>query len=263
MSGGRQAGFAIIIVLWVLVLLSLILTHVLSSGRAEAQLAGNLRDGAVAEAVADGAIQETVFHLLAPGALAWPPRGEHALRIGRGTALVAIEDVAAKVNPNSAGLQMLSALIAQCGLPPFPAAQLARNIMVWRGDPVDDTADPAVAYGTPGLPYAPPGLPLETLDELQLIGGMTPPLYACLAPHLSLYQQGDPARSGDDPLVARALAAAAQQGYAPRPAIGTSGVVEITAIATAEGGRFTRRATVRLTAPDGNRPFRILQWQSP
>ncbi|MDR3535940.1 MAG: hypothetical protein P4L71_05530, partial [Acetobacteraceae bacterium] len=66
----REAGFALLLVLWSLVLLSLILTQLLSAGRSEAQLAGNLRNAAMAEAIADGAVREAVFHLLG-GTPAW------------------------------------------------------------------------------------------------------------------------------------------------------------------------------------------------
>ena len=76
-----QRGFALLIVLWTLVLLSLILAQLLSAGRSEAQLATKLRDAAVAEAVADGAVQDTLFHLMAQGAQAWPPHGVHLVRM--------------------------------------------------------------------------------------------------------------------------------------------------------------------------------------
>ena len=112
---------------------------------------------------------------------------------------------------------------------------------------------------------------------------MTPQLSTCLAPHFSLFQDGDPSPRGDDRFVARALALAAQDGdaqAAPVTAPVTAPVraplaaplaatptgllaVQITAAATAPGGRFVRRATARLTPSDDGRPFRILLWDSP
>ena len=53
-----ERGFALLLVLWTLVLLSLIVTGMVSAGRVEAQLASNLRAAAVAEAAADGAVHQ-------------------------------------------------------------------------------------------------------------------------------------------------------------------------------------------------------------
>lgn len=255
----RQAGFALLIVLWALVLLSFIVTQMLSAGRSEAQRAGNLRQAALAEAVADGAVQDALFHLAAGGAQAWAPRGAHVLRIGRGVAEVAIDDLSGKVNPNTAGLQLLSALFGQCGAPGPLGVQLARAVMAWRGAPPEG-GDPDAAYRAAGLPYAPPGMPMQAPDEMGLVAGVTPGLMACLAPHLSLLQDGQPGLHGTDALVNRAVAAAVQAGDTPEEPEAASGAVRITAVATVDGGRFVRRADARIGGVTGGRPFRILNW---
>jgi len=263
----REAGFALLIVLWALVLLALILTQLLSAGRSEAQLAGNLRNAAVAEAVADGGVADAIFHLLGSGAQAWPPRGSHALRIGRGVAEVTVESLSGKVNPNTAGQPLLGVLIGLCGRGAADAARLAQAIAAWRTPPGEDAGSPAVgavAYRAAGLDYAPPGLPFQTDEELGLVLGMTPATFVCLAPHMSLYQEGDPSLQTDDPFVARALAMLAQQGGLTSNAVqDPPQVVRITSTATVAGGRFVRRATVRLTPGEDGRPYRILTWEVP
>jgi general secretion pathway protein K len=263
----RESGFALLIVLWAMVLLALILTQLLSAGRSEAQLAGNLRNAAVAEAVADGGVADAVFHLLGSGAQAWPARGTHALRIGRGAVEVTVESLSGKVNPNTAGLPLLRAMIGLCGRGAADAARLAQAIAAWRTPADEDDGNQAVgpvAYRAAGLPYAPLGLPFETDDELGLVLGMTPATLACLAPHMSLYQEGDPSLHTDDPFVARALAVVAQQGGLTSDAAqGVPQVVRITSVATVVGARFVRRATVRLTPGGDGGPFRILNWDSP
>ena len=260
MSARREAGFALLIVLWSLVLLALILTQLLSAGRSEAQLASNLRDAAEMEAIADGAVHQAIFHLLAPGAQHWPTRGSHALRIGRGAATVAIEDTADKINPNTATPVLLGTLIGLCGAPGAASSALAQAIVVWRSTDGMGGPDPAAPYRAAGLGYAPPGAPIENLDELGLIPGMTPPLLACLRPHLSLYQVGTPGSDTADTLVARALAAASRNGDASAGLLGeTAGprTVAITAAAALpHGGRFVRQATVQI-----GKTFKILTWQ--
>jgi len=56
--GGRQQtdGFALIIVLWTLVLISFVFAQIAASGRTEIRVASNLVADGVASAAADGAI---------------------------------------------------------------------------------------------------------------------------------------------------------------------------------------------------------------
>jgi general secretion pathway protein K len=124
-----EGGFALLVVLWSLSLLALIGTHVTATGRAEAQLAANLR-GAAAEAAADGALHRAVFHLLDPPPRRWLPDGvprEIALP-GGGVAVVRVETEAGKINPNLAPAGLLQALLVGAGAEPRAAASLAAAI---------------------------------------------------------------------------------------------------------------------------------------
>ena len=261
----NQRGFALLIVLWSLVLLSLILTQLLSAGRMETQLAANLRNSAVAEAVADGAVQEALFHIVArDGPSAWAPAGTHTIRIGRDAAAVAIQDLSGKVNPNIAGTPILSAMFLLCGASPAGAVNLAHAIAAWRGDAEGSGNELVAAYQSAGMGYLPPAAPMQTLAELALIVGMTQSIVDCVAPHMSLYQDAPAGLDSNDPFVARAARLAEQQGD-PVPetqaAVG-SPAVQITATATVTGARFVRRVTARLTPSADGRPFRILQWDT-
>ena len=260
----RQRGFALLIVLWSLVLLSLILTQMLSAGRTEAQLAANLRNAAMAEAVADGAVEEALFHLAAHGPLAWRPEGTHLVRIGHGAAEVAIEDLSNKVNPNSADAALLQAMLVSCGASPGQAAGLSQAVIAWRGDADGSGADMTAPYRAAGLGYLPPREPMQSLDELPMIVGVTPQLASCLRPHMSLYSDGPASARSADPFVAQAVMVATQGGNALAGTPSTAGdtAVEITARATVPGGRFVRRATARLIPAEDKRPFRILRWEA-
>src|SRR5215831_8873131 len=71
----RQRGFALLIVLWSMALLALIGTRITAAGRAGAQLATNLRASAIAEAAADGAVFEALFHFMDSSDGHWPVDG--------------------------------------------------------------------------------------------------------------------------------------------------------------------------------------------
>jgi general secretion pathway protein K len=262
----QQAGFALLIVVWALVLLSFILAHVLSAGRSEVQLARNLRAAAEAEPVADAAVQNTIFHLLDTSPRHWPLQGRHFLTLPGGAADIVIENVAGKINPNTADEPLLDAALTVCGLSGTQVSQLAQAIMAWRA-PASGADSLAAGYQAAGLDYAPPGAPFETSDEIGLVLGMTPALRGCLLPHISVYQENDtPSLSAADSFVVRALTLlAANTGAANvlSDASASDPTVTITAMAVGRaGGRFTRRATIRLVAGRRGRPFRILSWQA-
>jgi general secretion pathway protein K len=264
--GGGQAGFALLIVVWSLVLLSFILAHVLSAGRSEVQLARNLRIAAEAEPVADGAVQNTIFHLLDPSPGRWPLQGRHDIALPGGVAAVEIENVAGKINPNAADEPLLDAMLTLCGASATQVARIAQAIMTWRAPPAP-ADNPAAPYAAAGLGYAPPGAPFETNDEIGLVLGMTPRLRDCLLPHISIYQENEtPSLPAADAFVIRTLSLDAQQTGATNLLTNDEAgdpTVTITARAVGRGGgRFTRRATIRLVPGRRGRPFRILSWQA-
>ncbi len=259
----RQGGFALIIVLWSLVLLALIVTQLLAAARGEMQVMSNMRSAVLAESAADGAVHQALFHLLSTGPQHWPARGVHPMRSGEGEVTVTLDDLSGKINPNNARLPLLSAIIELCGRSVSQAAELAQAIMTWRGMSGDEDDKTVATYREAGLGYIPPGLPIETLEELALVVGMTRPTLTCLLPHLSLYQGSDPNPDTADALVSRAITMASEHGYAPVTAEDAANVVQITATARVPGARFTRQATAELVAKAGQKSFHILLWAAP
>lgn len=264
--GRVDRGFALLIVLWSIALLALIGAHVTGTGRAEAQLAGNLRSAARAEAAADGLLYEAIFHLLLPAPGGWPADGiprEIALP-GRIVATLRIESEQGKLNPNLATAGQLQALLQGLGLAPRPAMALAAAMLDWRT--AARTARPNGAkeaeYRAAGLGYAPPGRPFESLDDMQLVLGMTPELLARLKPVLSIYQDGEPDLRIEPAAILQAmLESGSELEAAPDP--GTAPTVLITAaVRLPDGAAFTRQAHVRLGPGAQGRAWRILTWQT-
>jgi type II secretory pathway component PulK len=96
-AAARSRGFALLIVLWTLVLIAFVVAQVTAAGRTEIRIAGNLAANAAAQAAADGAIYEAIFHLADPRPeQRWALDGsEHALRIGQSRITLRLEDEAA------------------------------------------------------------------------------------------------------------------------------------------------------------------------
>jgi general secretion pathway protein K len=261
----RQRGFALLIVLWTLVLLTLLGTQIVARGHGEAQLAGNLRSAAVAEAAADGAVEEAIFHLLDGSSRRWAADSAmHLVRFPGATVEVRIEDEAGKINPNVASPALLRALLVRVGAASASAASLAAAIADWRsaGPTPGALGAKAAQYAAAGRDYGPPGAPFQSLDELGEVLGMTPELLARLRPHLTLFSQSDPVAAAADAVVAMALRDA---GGPPKPmAGGRLQVAVITALAQGpDGARFARRAVVRISGDVRERPWKILAWTRP
>src|SRR5215813_2364714 len=101
---GTDSGFALIVVLWTLVLIAFIVAHLTASGRTEIRIASNLVTNAVAQAAADGAIFEAIFNLSDPRPdQRWPVDGTtRQIVIGNSRVMVRLEDEASWINPSTA-----------------------------------------------------------------------------------------------------------------------------------------------------------------
>ena len=260
-------GFALLLVLWTLVLLALLITRLTSAGRSEAQLTFNLRAAAQARAAADGGFYAAVFHLVDASAGRWRAGGAaHILRIGSIPVSVRVASEAGKINPNSAQPQLMAALLHQLGADTRTAASIAGAVADWRfpGDQPRADGAKAPAYRAAGRDYGPPGSPFQSLDELGLVLGMTPGLLAKLTPHLTLYHEGEPDPRIADPVVLRALREAGGTLAVPSGPIDQS-TVSIIAATQAGQSRFARRGVVRLVAGGGpdHGLFELLLWATP
>ena len=258
----NEHGFALVIVLFAVALLSLLGARVTQSGRTETQRAANLRDAAIAEAAAEGAVHAAVFHLLDASPQRWHADGQpHLLSAHDPTLIVRLADPRGLINPNQAPLPLMASLIRAVGGDDATADALAAAIFDWHTP--GQLASPGGAkrshYEAAGRPFAPSGRPFADLDELGLVIGMTPALLSALRPHLSLVNFARIEPSLADPAVTRALA---DSGVGQPGDDSSDPVVLIRAEATlANGTRFVRRTAVQLTPTDPAHPMRSLTWE--
>ena len=262
----RNGGFALLIVLWTLVLIAFIVAHLTASGRTEIRIARNLAANAAADAAADGAISAAIFNQMDPSPeQRWPLGGPaRELTIGHSRVAVQLEDEAGRINPSNASPALLEALLRIAGSDAESAHRLAEVIGEWVGTAPDAAPQRAIAaYRAAGLDYGPPGEPLETLDELGRVLGMTPAVLAAIRPHLTLFGPPQPNPASADPVVAAALAGIAQVAAVPVPP--NQPQLEMTTVritATALGpqnARVSKTAVVRIGAmlPGG---YAVLAW---
>jgi general secretion pathway protein K len=263
----RNDGFALIIVLWTLVLIGFIVAHLTASGRTEIRIAGNFKSNAVAQAAADGAIYEAIFNLSDPRPeQRWPVDGRpRELVVGSSRVMISLEDEAWWINPSTASPALLEALLRVTGSDPESARRIAIAIGEWVGSAVSPRPQAAVLeeYRGAGLDYGPPGGPLESLDELGRVLGMTPAVFAAIRPHLTLFGPAEPSPATTDPVVAAALALLSQANPAaplanqPPPDVLT---VRITASASGPGNARVVRFAVARTGPALPQGYQMLTW---
>jgi general secretion pathway protein K len=270
-SGPRhnaERGFALLIVLWTLTLLTMLTSGLAASGRGEVKLAENLRGAAVAGAAADGAVQEAIFRLVAGQ---WKPGPmPHQLRLGDAIVMVRMQDEADLVNPNNAPIPLFAALLREVGADARTALTLAGAVNAFRDAGGADRSP----YVAAGLPYGPALRDFRDVAELRLVAGMPAALYARLAPHLSVWKGPLVVPDAADPVVAAAFRDAGPNGgfEVRQPAPGRQRIqddsvfVRITAAAAVNAARFDRIAEVQIFGQAGGQPqpppYQIMSWSS-
>ena len=260
--GERPKGFALIIVLWTLVLLTLLATQITGTGRSEVRLAANLRGAAVAQAAADGVVYEAIQLLLASPAGPWPPDpGPRAERRPGADAVIRLGSEDGKFDLNSTPAEVLEALLRAVGVDGNQAQTLASDIVLWRF-PSARATERVRSYQQAGLDYGPPGTPFQTLSELLLVLGMTRDIYDRLRPHVTVFHEGDVDSRAADPVVRgvlSSLGAVVPTGPGPaRP----GRIAVIDAEVAADGGsRASRRAIVRIGVSTDRGGWSILAWE--
>jgi general secretion pathway protein K len=258
---GRNRGFALLIVLWSMVLLSLLFSRLVSAGRSEAEIAFNLRRAAQLQAQADGLLYNVIFGLLGgPGG--WTADDSlRRIRLAASVAVVSVVNLGGRINPNSASGALLDALLHRVGADATTADAISEAMVDWRS-PAGPGRFEAPQYAAAGLSYSPPGSPFQSIGEIGLVIGMTPALLANLAPHLSLYNGDDPDPRFADPVVMQALRdagmATAPSGAARPP----RDVVINIVIRGADGAEASRSADVLLNTSATATGFEILTWKT-
>jgi general secretion pathway protein K len=298
MKTGTSGGFALIIVLWAGVLLSVIAASFALSMRTETRLAGNLVEDAQAGAIADAGIRRGIVALLAEAPdLRWVSDGRiYELPFGGGRMRIRMVSENGKIDLNHAPEELIEGLLsslAESGelSDPRQAARIAAAILDWRDADhwirVDGAEDQNYKAG--GLPLGARDGAFLSVDELTLVFGVGADIHARLAPFVSVYSwtsQVDPitaprqvlravpgldADSVDRFIAVRNVWQAGDGDPSHMPlgllsagihylSLAKSSVYTIDAVGeSAAGTRVSRRALIRLTGR-ARQPFAIVAW---
>jgi general secretion pathway protein K len=261
----RERGFALLIVLWTLILLSLLVAHIAATGRGETQIAFNIRQGVQRQTCVDGAVFEAAFHVFDQSSLHWEPdNGPRELHICGKRIGVAIEDTANVVNLNTTTPSLMRALLLAAGVNDARASMLADAIVGWREKSFGAaTALKRQQYAASRLGYVPPEAPFRSVDELGLVVGMSPDLLMLLKPHLTVWSGYGPVPTTPDPLIRGAMARVRDEGgdLPDDESDDGSRVIAITATEVRNGPGRVRYAVLRLDPTDRDRPCSVLAWE--
>jgi len=286
----RERGIALVLVLWLTVLLTVIAGTFAFDMRNEALSARTFVSLAQARAIADGAIERFAFELVRPRVNlgeAWKSDGKvHPWTDGDAQIVAWAVDEAARIDLNTAPDALLKSLLINVGqADEATATSIVDAIADWR-DP-DDLRRPngaeAEDYRAANAKYVPANGPFDSVADLMRVLGMTPQIYARIAPALTVYSRLpgiNPQTASRDVLraipnitpdqVDSYLAArqAALDGGLPAPAfpygqgmvVGAAAVWRIHVEARLpDGVTFVREAVIRPTI-DARHPLVVLAW---
>ncbi len=265
-----EKGFALLLVLWTMALLSLLAAQVTGAGRAQTRLANALRSGAQLQAAADAATYETIWHMLDGGGDFWTPGAlTTVINEPAGPVSVTVTDERGKLDINQAPVALMSALFSMVGANRSTAQQVANSIADWRSQqPAGaDTDTPlAASYRADGRVWGPAGQEFQRVDEIRMVLGMTPALYTASRPYMTLALEQSPWVTYASPVVLAAIARAKRDaGLAVDPAdVRGPVVLRVQARAVGENGAaFTRKVLFRLdgTLSGPAWKYRILSWE--
>lgn len=254
-NANEEEGFALLIVMWSLVFLSLLCSQIVYSGRIALLLAGNVYDQNRAEAEADGTIYEALFRLSLKNGDHWTVDGtQHLIRGNHMVVTVQMSTLNNKINPNLASVRLLDCLFLALGANPDRALQIANSIVEWRTPAENAQVRQArfIKYRDAGLQYGPPGHAFTNVNDLADVLGMQPVLLTRALPHLSLLQLTDPVAAKADDAVREALALSGPSNADVNSNVDASSVIEITAVAIMTGHLYVRRTAYVSINDQGN-----------
>ena len=276
-----QRGVALLLVLWACTLLAILLGGYAAMARTEGLQARYQFAQTQAHYAAEAGVMRAFYGLQDPTIKnRWVGDGRsYSFAYDDATVKVSAIGEGGKVDLNAASPDVLQALFMAAGQPAGSAKSLATNVVEWRGASLV-IGDPAVrlaAYTAAGRNYGPRNGPFVSIEELQMVLGMTPALYRAIAPDITIWS----GNAAPDPNTAPPLALAAIPGMTPQqaaviyaarrngpvdpgmiPANGATHSIRSEAT-LADGTRAVLRATMRLQAGQTGAapPYVVLRWQ--
>ena len=259
----RQAGIALVSVLWIVALLSVVATSLASSVRTETRLVANTGRMLQAQFAVESGVELAALNLMYPQSVQWPVDGSiHSVAIGEADVRIATTNVTGKVDINAAPMPLIRGLLVAAGADADTADLLADAIMDWRDrddmrhlNGAEDTD-----YRIAGLPWGAKDAPFDSVEELRLVLGMTDALYASMKDSVTVFS----GQSGVNLQHASAQVVAAMAGL-ENLQVNSSGTVYAVQVEARIDGTIASQveATINVTYSGLGKPFQVLEWHTP
>jgi general secretion pathway protein K len=276
----NQRGVALLLVLWACTLLAILLGGYAALARTEGLQARYEFAQTQAHYAAEAGLMRAVYGLQNPDLKQrWVGDGRtYLFRYDNATVVVTAIDEGGKVDINSATPDVLQALFQAAGMPLAPAKALTDNVVDWRNQVsiIGVAQTQRAAYAAAGRDYGPRHGPFATIEELQMVLGMTPAVYRTVAPVLTIWSGNQSPDSNTAPPLALAAipgmtpeqlsviqATRLRNANDPTMALNNGTTHSVRSEATlADGTRAELRATIR-TQPgrSSTQPYTVLRWQ--
>ena len=259
----RQAGIALVSVLWIVALPSVVATSLASNVRTETRLVANTGQVLQAQFAVESGVELAALNLMYPQTVQWPVDGSiHTVMVGDATVRIATTNVTGKIDINAAPMPLIRSLLIAAGADTDTADLLADAIMDWRDrddmrhlNGAEDTD-----YRIAGLSWGAKDAPFDSVEELRLVLGMTDAIYASIKDSVTVFS----GQSGVNLQHASAQVVAAMAGL-ENLQINSSGTVYTVQVEARVGETITSQveATINVTYSGLGKPFQVLEWQTP
>ena len=278
--GVGQRGVALLLVLWAGTVLAILLGGYVVLARTEGLQARYQFAQTQAHYAAEAGIMRAVYQLQDPQVRhRWIGDGRvYAFSWDNAEVKVSAISEAGKVDLNSASPDVLQGLFRATGMAPAAAQALTANVVSWRGLPgsKSQVAEQRAVYAAAGRDYGPRNGPFASIEELQMVLGMTPSIYRQVASAITVWS----GNTTPDPDTAPPLALAAIPGMTPQKMqeikLARQARVDAPGLALyngvthsirseaslADGTRAVVRATIRSQLGlTGAQPYVVLRWR--
>lgn len=282
---GRERGWALISVLWAVAVLALLAAAMQSLSFGTAFQERRALDRAKADAAFDAGVLRAVLGLSDPRPDArWRVDGvPHDFAFAGTPMRIAVQDEDGRIDLNAADGSLIIQLLQSAGLERDDAEVLSDRIQNWR---TKDTGLTRLKgggdeqYGMAGLFYRPRHAPFQSVDELKLVLGMTPALFAKIKPALTVYSHHPAIDTATAPRAAllayypdqpdrvkaildarEGTAPDGSESVAPQSGDALAGRAYDITVDVAMGQSTVRREAVVLLTKDKNRPYLTLAWR--
>lgn len=265
----REAGFALVSVLSIILILSLLAGGLVLLARSQAQsaIAGELRRKSIE--TADAAILRAILGLTDRRPEARWTYGRSPVRVETpaGVALVTITDELGRIDLNTADDRLLQSLFEAAGMQSEAASAMVDRVRDWSDENDLRRLNGAESgdYRAAGLRNQPRNGAFELVDELMLVKGMDRATFEKIAPALTVYswrRNIDPRKAEDMVREALGVEDSLVTAESGKPIFESLGGRALRIRADPDGepsDRVSREAIIRFT--DNRRdPFWVQSW---